>query len=81
MLLWIWIFGGLLIIWVARSDALFCVWGGRPRPPPLILIVWMIVIVEGRASPARPSQAKLVRGIPNDSIGVWLQSGEVPYKR
>ncbi len=25
--------------------------------------------------------AKLVRGIPNDSIGVWLRSGEVPYKR
>ena len=40
----------------ARSDALFCVWGGRPRPPPLILIVWMIVIVEGRAPP--PVQAK-----------------------
>jgi hypothetical protein len=80
MLLWIWNFGGQLIIlgYHARSDALFCVWGGRPRPPPLILIVWMIVIVEGRASPAGPTQAKLVRGIPNDSIGGWLQSGEVP---
>src|SRR5437868_3628570 len=39
----------------ARSDALFCVWGGRPRPLPLILIV----ICGGTgAPPVQPSEAR-----------------------
>jgi len=80
MLLWIWIFGGLLIIrgtTLAQTRCSVCRAGALARRRCFWLCGDDCACV-GTGALARPSQAKIMRGIPSDSIGFWLQSGAVP---